>query len=250
VDVDDFDLVLLEGISRGFFDEKALLERGAELDAKFKAEQTNGSFEDAWRLFHDSFEDNEAEVIARIFAAFTDNIQHISPMNLNGTVRLLKNLGAPERATEAVKLYIRGRSGEDRSFFDLVNDPFGNEVDDPEVRAAFDDKFASFVDERSPQDVLVPIAKNSSWSRDDIALLGRLSADDFYRVFRDTPATDLSRVIRASLSFGQLVNADAELRAISARAREALIRIGNESRINRLRVRKYGIEVEPEREQA
>jgi hypothetical protein len=88
-----------------------------------------------------------------------------------------------------------------------------------------------------------PIGKEKRWSRDDLSLLVKLSVDDFYRIFQETTGTDLNRVIRASLDFDRIVDPDFDLKAISANAREALIKLGKGSRINRLRLRKYGIDI-------
>ena len=102
----------------------------------------------------------------------------------------------------------------------------------------------SFKDERNPGEVLIRIAKEHGWGREDITLLSSLSVDDFCKLFKSERGTDLTRVIQASLQFGRLHNADQQLQQIAARAEEALTRIGRESDINRRRVGKYGIKIE------
>jgi hypothetical protein len=126
---------------------------------------------------------------------------------------------------------------EERDFFDLPSYTFGSDIDDPDVREAFNAKYRSFRDDRSPADVLIRIARSNSWSRNDVNLLSKLSADNFYRIFKDQKGEDLSRIVRASLQF----EVNEETKAISAKATEALVRIGKESPINLLRVKKYGV---------
>ena len=134
--------------------------------------------------------------------------------------------------------------GENRELFDLSNYPFANDITDKDVCAAFDEKYQSFKDDQSPVEVLRRIAKNESWSRNDIALLSSLSADDFYTMFKSHKQGNLSRVIEASLKFERIVDASDDKKQISARAKEALVRIGRESLINRRRVqKKYAVEV-------
>jgi hypothetical protein len=94
--------------------------------------------------------------------------------------------------------------------------------------------------------VLVSIAKNQGWSRDDITLLSKLSAKDFYDLFKKQEDEDLGRVVRSALHFAQIGGAGEEEKSISAKAREALVQIGKESPINRRRVRKFGVQVEEE----
>ena len=55
---DEFDLKLLDGINQGYFDEPGLAIEASKLDDKRKAELVEGSFSDAWRLYHDTFDNN------------------------------------------------------------------------------------------------------------------------------------------------------------------------------------------------
>ena len=240
--MDEFDLVLLEGIQRGFFDEHALAIPAKELDKNIKVGQSKAAFHAAWDIYHGSFDDNEVEVVEKIFSKFRGNVQVVEPMNLNGTVRLLKELGHEDKAEEALRYYMDERQ-EGRNFFDLSNSAFGDEVTDPDVRDAFETKYKSFGDERSPVEILVRIAKNQSWSRDDKTLLSKLSADNFYAIFKAQKGSDFSRVIHGSLNFEDIVNADAEMKTITANAKAALVRIGGESLLSRRRVKRYGIEI-------
>jgi hypothetical protein len=64
------------------------------------------SFESAWRPYHDSFDDNQKEVLDGIREAFIKNVQSVSPLNLNSTVGLFKELGRQEEAAELLKSYI------------------------------------------------------------------------------------------------------------------------------------------------
>jgi hypothetical protein len=108
--IDEFDLLLLDGIEKGYFDEGELINCAVKLDLRFKSERAHGSLQDAWRLFHDSFENNEHQVRDKIFEALCNNIQHVTPVNLNGTIRLLKELGASDKANEALCRYMEARN--------------------------------------------------------------------------------------------------------------------------------------------
>lgn len=71
----------------------------------------------------------------------------------------------------------------------------------------------------------------------------RLSAD-FYDVFKKQKEKDLGRVVRACLQFEQIQGTGDEEKSISAKAKEALLRIGKESPINRRHVKKFGVLVQ------
>jgi len=93
--------------------------------------------------------------------------------------------------------------------------------------------------------VLLRIAKTDSSSEEDYILLARQTADDFYKLFKGQQGVNLSRIVRTAVGFERIGGDGHERRKqISARAKEALVRIGKESRLNRLRVRKYGIQIE------
>jgi hypothetical protein len=148
--MDEFDLSLLEGIEQGYFDEDTLVRRAQQLDEKFKAAESEGSLEASWRLYHDSFDDNEPEVIGGIISAFRKHVRLVTPLNLSGTIKLLKDLGRTDEAKQALAYYMNKRGDENRGFFDLDEYPFGDDIDDCDVRAAFDTKYRSFKDDRSP----------------------------------------------------------------------------------------------------
>jgi hypothetical protein len=241
--LDEFDLELLGGIHHGYFDENALVCWAETLDKKFRAEDSEGSFRKAWDIYHNSFDNNEQQVVDEICSSFQRSVQTISPMDLNGTIQLLKNLNFPKKADEILHHYMEKRN-ESRTFFDLSEYAFGSEITDPDVRAAFEAKYMSFQDDRTPADILKKIAKHDSWSRDDIALLAAQSVNDFYRIFKEQKGGDLRHIIRASLRFYRIVNADDDMKAITANATEALIRIGNESQLNKLRVQKFGVKLD------
>ena len=241
--MDEFDLVLLEGIQSGFFDEATLVDRAGILELQFNAYDFENLFRVAYRLYHDSFDDNETEVVEEIVAAFHKYVKFVSPLNLNATVKLLKDLGHNEKAAEAIEFYMKLRS-DNLEFFNLSNYPFGDDVTDPDVRAAFNAKYESFKDDRSPAEILMHIGRNDNFSRDDLVLLSKLSANDFYAIFKKQKGTDLSRIIRASTQFENAAAVDeAMTKGISAKAKEALVRIGKESPINRRRVKKHNIQI-------
>jgi hypothetical protein len=142
--MDEFDAEILVGIDCGFFDDEELRRRAEKLDEVFKAGDGQGSLESAWRLYHDSFDDNEPAVVAGILSTFREHVRLVTPLNLSGTLKLLKDLGHAGEARQCLDSYMEQRGGEGESFFDLENYPFGDDIDDPDVRAAFDEKHRSF----------------------------------------------------------------------------------------------------------
>jgi hypothetical protein len=79
--------------------------------------------------------------------------------------------------------------------------------------------------------------------KDEIATLAGASPDAYYDAFKRHKGEQLSKLISGALQFDRIANAPEEMRQISHKAKEALRRIGSESKINAARVRKFGIKV-------
>src|SRR4029077_347853 len=164
--MDEFDLVLLQGMRDGYFDSKAVEKHAAELSRATGAAKMNDSFTQAWNLFHDSFENNEREVVDAVYTSFLKNVRSISLTNLNGTVSLFKDLGRESQAAEIIRYYMENHSNDKRAF-DLDNFPFRDSVSDVDVIDALNQKFASFAEDRNPVDILLGIT--NGWSNEDLA---------------------------------------------------------------------------------
>ncbi len=132
----------------------------------------------------------------------------------------------------------------DQDIFDWRHGVFGHSFDDPDVIAAFDAKQAT-----KPKVPLSPIAaatriRSGAWSNADEDALRRLSVDEFEALFKAAPESDRNTLVHAALSFFSISNARPGQREISERAKEALIRIGKSSPMNRFRVRALGIQID------
>lgn len=238
---DDFDLVLLDGVRRGFFDEDRLKRNAVILDEKCKEMASTKSFSEAWALFHDSFNDNTSDVVRSLMNALRHHTRFVTPSELNGAVSLLKTLGRHKAANYALKLFMKRRSDEDYAFFDLSQHPFTETIQDPDVIHAFSEKLKTFRDERSPEDILHSISFHHSWSPADTQLLGSMSVEDYHNMFKRLENPRLRRIVGAALGFHAIRQQDPSYPAIADNSKAALIRIGRESPLNARRLLKYHI---------
>lgn len=238
--LDEFDVALLKGIEIGFFDPEAIRASAKKFEAQLELQNQGGSFEQAWRSYHDSFDNNEAEVVEQIYDSFQKNVQSISPMNLNGAVVLLRELGRNEKAEELIRYYLTHRS-DPWKFWNLEESAFGDQVTDAAVVQAFKDRYQEMLPEANAADVLQKLARGQSLEDYEMAALIKLSADDYVSIFKSNRGESFSRLIYGALYYQRVVNANQETRDMTERVRAALAKIGSESPINRRRVRKYGI---------
>jgi hypothetical protein len=238
-EIDEFDLILLLGIQKGYFDSSSVQKCARELNERTLATQSGSSFHDAWRLYHETFENNETQVIATIYQAFTESAKYLSLLDLNGTVWLLKGLAAETQASDCIRRYIESH-GESRRSFDLANYPFKERVDDPDVILALNKKCESLKEKRNPRAILLSIADTNGWNEEDVTWLSTLPISEYRKLFKESNGGDLLKIIDACLQFDRFANGTVTMAEISKRAKDALKSIGEESRINALRVAKYG----------
>jgi hypothetical protein len=241
--MDALDKALLEGVSCGYFDPALITKLAAELDKQSAALKLNSSFQQSWDLYHESFDNNQEQVLDAMYAAFMSSVEQITPLNMNSTITLFKSLGRPEQAAAMIAYYVEKRSDES-GLFDPQNYLKFGELTDPDVSKAFKDKHASVKHQLDATRVLWSIANTNSWGPEDIACLSELSVDDYYKMFKASKGKELRKLINACLQFGRFGNATSEMKEISMRAKEALIRIAKESPINARRVKPYGVEVD------
>ena len=120
-----------------------------------------------------------------------------------------------------------------------------NDISDAEFKTAVKSKIGKAVEDRDPRDVLLTISRNRGWDQRDILLLSTLDADGYVKLFKSIDDSDeLSACIHMARSFGTIGGLGDAERVISQNATGALIKIGNESPLNKRRVGKYGIKLE------
>src|SRR6266702_2648660 len=208
--VDDFDLVLLDAVRNGYFDTERLEEQAKALDAWHKAEHSDQELNDAWALVHDSFDDNEDEAVLRLIEAYKNNIQIVTPSNMQSLIGLFKDLELDEEAKEGIEYYVKERGNEERAFFDLDSHPFAGRFTDPDLRKAFRNKFVDFKTEVDPVATLERIDRHKSWSPTDISALCALSVAHYKKMFKTERGARMRSLVRASLSFASIVNRGAD----------------------------------------
>lgn len=237
--VDDFDTAIYSVIDSGLYSREVLLTAAEKQSQGIAKDKQTQAISEAWDLYHDSFENNEKEVMDQIFKATAENAKVLSPSNLEGAVRTLKEFDRKEKAAELIKKYVEER-GTEKEIFDLKHQPFGSDVKDPDVIKAFEEKLSAFVDTRNPADVLEGMIINRGWNPAEEELVSKLSEDDFYKIFKAEKKTRLHRVVKAALRLGQ---GNQDLTSITEKATNALIRIAKENKLNANRVAAQGIKL-------
>jgi hypothetical protein len=238
---DELDLAMIEGVKNGFFDDERIeieIKKLLQNTTKIRAE---AALEAAWGPFHDSFDDNTTEVAKILYKGCSENITHLTPVNLSSAVGILKDLGFVEDAKQLLDAFMAARGEEE--FIDLSEYTFRDHVIDPDVVAVFAEKTKDRT-KRLPQPLdAARRIRGGSWNPEDEESLENLSIDDFVTAFKSLKGKERRDFIFGSLFFRRLSGPTARQKRIFDNAQAALVRIGQETPLNAHRLRAYRIEL-------
>lgn len=239
---DELDLVIARTVETGYVDVNALTVHAQKLNEQVIAGKSDSSFTEAWNRYHDSFDTDDNEVLDGLFDSFMRNTKYITPLNLNGTVKLFRELKRDSQANELIEHYINVRKDE-KNLFDLNEYAFAGDITDKVVIARFKELHRQARKRKTLKEVLEVIAEKDSWCGDDTEVLANASVDDYYNLFKNEHGRHLSTWINTCLRYGRFNNASEQDKKIASSATEALQRIAKESPLNSRRVAKYGITI-------
>jgi len=237
-DLDDFDQVLLQFVDSSILDEDKILEYAKINEERYKRNSQAGSFESSWRLLHDSFADNQDDVCKALFNGLKSNFDIVSRANLDEAICILRSLGRPQVAQDLIDYAIEHGSQD----FWLPDDPFGRTLRDPRLKSIVAEKQEEAKPKLEFEKDLVDSAERMNPEK--LAQLAQVPASDYLALFESQSGDQLRRVVLSALTYRRISNASEDMRAIVKKAEEALRTIGSKSRLNAIRVEKYGISIQ------
>lgn len=240
---DNFDLKIAEVVKSGYLSEESFYESANIKNQEIIASKSQNSFFEAWKIYHDSFENNEEEVVNEIYNSFRLNVKNINSYNLNGTVLLFRELGKDEKASELIDYYILSRKNE-IEIFNLKDHNFFGDIKDSEIVDKFSKIYLGNINKETSEEILKRIIENKIWRPEDEIILSNTSVEEFYQIFKQNKGSILSKLVSNCLQFNEYSNANDNQKKIVNSATIALKKIGKEGIINKLRIKKFGITVE------
>lgn len=242
---DELDLLLADIVKTGYVVIDELIEVLKKKNAEIVASKSATSYHDAWNIYRDSLENNETEVLDALFEGFTTNIKYLSVRDLDQLVVFFRRFEVNDKAEEIIDKYIELRKEESELFNVKIHLQF-DAITDQSIKDKFRQVYTSLVLGETAEQVLARIAGTNGWNPEDLIILANTSIDDYYTLFKSI--NDFERrtaFIRKCLEFGQFINPDPEYKEISNRATQALKRIAEECRINKIRISGwFGIDVD------
>lgn len=242
---DELDLLLADIVKTGYVVIDELIEVLKKKNAEIVASKSATSYHDAWNIYRDSLENNETEVLDALFEGFTTNIKYLSVRDLDQLVVFFRRFEANDKAEEIIDKYIELRKEESELFNVKIHLQF-DAITDQSIKDKFRQVYTSLVFGETAEQVLDRIAGTNGWNPDDLIILANTSVDDYYILFKSIESHERRiAYISKCLEFGQVTSPDSAYKEIANHATQALQRIAEESRINKIRMSGwFGIEVD------
>lgn len=232
--VDDLDLALARVVERGYVEGTGFVDVAKALDEELRSAEISVRFTSVWRRFHDSFSDDQDAFITELHDAALHAIAHISSGDLNGTVRLLRDLQRDDLADGLIDKFVEANKGKPTAF-DLKEHPFGGSIDDTKLRATFEAVHSGLKQLPGLEEAVTFMAKNSGYNPEHLEAMKVASVDEYQAMFlKHHDDVKLSSLVKWSLRW-----AGSEHAEITAKAKEALERIKAMSLLNAIRVSRY-----------
>ncbi|MGO7897942.1 hypothetical protein ACC719_10770 [Rhizobium ruizarguesonis] len=225
----------IAGAEAGYFNETLLNQRAALISARKKKTEGGEEFSRVWKdMYHGSLATSDEDFLDALFKSAVQEAPLITPVNINSSIKLLREFGRPEMADKLIEAYIHAKSDENFEFFDLRHHHFSaDEAVDDNLKTAFQERFDNFVDDRKPLDVLKSIAQRQGWSEADVALLAKQTPSDFEIMFEALQGNEVRWGIESIGTIGNSGKPGAE--AIRRASIEALRRIAQSPQSGRAR---------------
>jgi hypothetical protein len=225
-------------VHTGILDPNAIEACATKLNQQVSLQKQSGSFEKAWRPFHDSFDDNLPEVVDSLVNGAKRNLEAVSLAHLNEAVRILRAFGRQHEAEEVLDFFVANKPS---TFWEKGSAFFRLGSYEPDIDALIQREADA------NQQVFVPdvdlIEAGRTYDPEKIKKMASVPVDEYYRILKSKKGNELTTFVLSALEFRRISNASDDMREVIRRMEAALKRVGSESSLNAIRVRKFGIEV-------
>lgn len=233
-----FDNHILHFLEHGYVNENALKSEILELAKKMEARRAHNELNAAWKLYTDSFRDNQNEIVMAFRKVLLDDYDKLSISDFAGAIDMLADFG--EDVTKILELYVKTHTNELAAM--NQHDSFlARRVSYKPLLDRINTIQASRIN-LDIDEVTTKIAVNKGWNPEDIDFLTSLSIDDYYQWIMKSPP-DLTTKIRSGLLFFKNLQSrnsedSKKYLQIYECTKAALIKLGAESSLNMKRIQK------------
>jgi len=234
----ELDEALMDAVKQGFPDADRLATAAHAYDQSARLQDMDEDFNQAWRLFHDTFEVNGDQIIARMDESFFRLVSSVSPNNADSTIRLVRALGNADLADRMIHTWVavRATPADWKTLAKRVVETF-NPIQDPAFREAIEAAHKEWAQKAQPsfEGLLDLLRQDRFLPPEDMERLAQSAAEDYITYIENHPGPDLHRTIENILNLHENAQ-DPNQETVRSRMREALGHLASQSSINRVRV--------------
>ncbi|WGS50827.1 KAP family NTPase [Paraburkholderia sp. D15] len=239
---DEFDKAILTAMESGYLAGSGAEDQAAALDAIARRDEMNATFNAAWNLFHNRLDVSAGDLVKAWCDAIDEAAIVISPVNLNSTVRLMRELGYNDEADAAIESYIQQRRATPK-VFDIDHESRMGNVDDARFRQRCLEELRDSRREFTLQNAAEMIIENEHWDEAIPPTLAAASSAEMIALLKQHQGPMLDRLVEGIM---RARGTDEENEAIRQTMISTLKAIGRESTVNELRVKRWGVELTPD----
>jgi predicted CopG family antitoxin len=238
--VDALDREIAKLVRQGYLDREKFTLSMTDVNQQAINNKKNNSYRSAWDSFHNSFSDNQQLVTQQLFDTFILNVHQVNPGDLDSLVNIFRTLGENDKASSVIDEFISKRRG-DVELFNPDNFDFNRKLEDEEIIDRFREIYSQEKPRTTIKEVLERISGQNGWNNEDIETLSNSTEDEFYTYFKELNGPNLTSHVSTCLKFGGFSNGSEKMESIALKAKAALGKIASESKLNEMRMRKFGM---------
>ncbi len=237
---DRIDLVLAHAVQQGFVNKDELMKEINSKTNELDLQNKSKAFIDAMADYKYSFDGNPDEIIQNIINTTKENISNITRQNLDEVVRLMRDLEKEQNASELIELWIDAHK-ETIGCFDLSENDYIPEVRDIEIINRFKEIFNKhYIEvEKSLEKIIQKLTHQEGVDDTDLFILQNVPIDELVNIIKSLKRSEIQIYVKFIYV---CKNCNDWKKYIYEHSIEAFKKIGDESKLNKIRLKYWGIE--------
>jgi hypothetical protein len=233
---DEFDAEVLSVMRNGYPQGAALLERAVALDAVADRSRLDGLFTAVWKKFHNYVDGSAEELVREFVEVVRVAATAITPLNLNSTVKLARDLGFDVEADAMIESYIQVNAG-NTELFRIDDSPWRRDVDDETLLRRFAEVLSKAEGQISLEVAVHHLLEQKSWDDRTLAALLAASSNDYEAMFKTHQGEEFWQLLDRLQTFAH--SRGMEAKPIVENVIAALKTLASQSDLNRLRSKRW-----------
>ncbi|NQY37846.1 MAG: hypothetical protein HRT37_23415 [Alteromonadaceae bacterium] len=229
---DEIDLAVASGIEQGFINKEKLIPLCECKQHEIDVQNSSTKFDEAWNLYHGSFERNEEAVAKAMEEGMRDIVDSTSTHQYSQGLQLLRTVGKDGKADELMELFIDKRKCTPE-VFNADNRSFGNK--DKKFIERLESAYLKLKPELTVMEILELRKGANSYNQSEAEILSRLTKDEITKLFKSFKGENLTRYIKVFLLLSS------SNQKLQTNIDEAFKEIASSSKLNSDRMAKFKV---------